>query len=32
MIPPPFDYHSPATLGEALALLGQHGDEANLHR
>lgn len=25
MIPGPFDYHSPATLDEALALLGEHG-------
>jgi len=30
MIPPPFDYHSPTTLKEALALLGQHGDEAKI--
>jgi len=30
MIPPPFDYHSPATLGEAVALLGQLGDEAKV--
>ncbi len=26
MIPGPFDYHSPATLDEAVALLGQNGD------
>jgi aerobic carbon-monoxide dehydrogenase medium subunit len=30
MIPPPFDYHSPATLGEAVALLGQLGDQAKV--
>jgi len=30
MIPPPFDYHAPKTLPEALALLGQFGDEAKI--
>ena len=30
MIPPPFDYHSPATLAEAVALLGQLGDQAKV--
>jgi carbon-monoxide dehydrogenase medium subunit len=30
MIPAPFDYHSPATLDEALALLAQHGDKAKI--
>jgi carbon-monoxide dehydrogenase medium subunit len=30
MIPPSFDYHSPKTLPEALALLGQFGDEAKV--
>ena len=30
MIPPAFDYHAPATLDEALALLGEHGDEAKV--
>lgn len=28
MKPPPFEYHAPDTLDEALALLSQHGDEA----
>ena len=28
MIPAPFDYHAPDTLDEAIALLGQHGDDA----
>ena len=28
MKPPPFEYHAPASLDEALALLAQHGDEA----
>jgi carbon-monoxide dehydrogenase medium subunit len=27
---PPFVYHRPETLGEALALLGEHGDEAKV--
>jgi carbon-monoxide dehydrogenase medium subunit len=30
MIPAQFDYHRPATLAEALALLAQHGDEARV--
>jgi carbon-monoxide dehydrogenase medium subunit len=30
MIPPPFDYHSPKTLPEALELLGRYGEEAKL--
>jgi carbon-monoxide dehydrogenase medium subunit len=30
MIPAAFDYHAPATLDEALALLSEHGDEAKL--
>ncbi len=30
MIPPSFDYHAPRTLPEALALLGQLGDEAKV--
>jgi carbon-monoxide dehydrogenase medium subunit len=30
MIPPSFDYHAPKTLPEALALLGQFGDEAKI--
>jgi carbon-monoxide dehydrogenase medium subunit len=30
MYPPPFDYHAPATLAEALALLGRHRDEAKV--
>ena len=30
MIPAAFDYHSPATLDEALALLAQHGDKAKI--
>ena len=28
MKPPPFDYHAPTTLADALAGLAQHGDEA----
>jgi aerobic carbon-monoxide dehydrogenase medium subunit len=28
MKPPPFDYHAPTSLEEALALLAEHGDEA----
>ena len=27
MIPAPFDYHAPASLSEAIALLQQHGDQ-----
>jgi carbon-monoxide dehydrogenase medium subunit len=30
VIPRPFDYHAPATLPEALALLGTHGDAAKV--
>lgn len=30
MIPPQFDYHSPGSLDEALALLAQFGDEAKI--
>jgi carbon-monoxide dehydrogenase medium subunit len=30
MIPAPFDYQAPATLDEAIALLGQHPDEAKI--
>jgi carbon-monoxide dehydrogenase medium subunit len=30
MIPPSFDYHAPQTLGEAVDLLGRHGDEAKV--
>jgi carbon-monoxide dehydrogenase medium subunit len=30
MIPAAFDYHSPTTLDEALALLAQHGDKAKI--
>jgi aerobic carbon-monoxide dehydrogenase medium subunit len=30
MIPASFDYHAPATLAEAIALLQQHGDEAKV--
>lgn len=30
MIPGSFDYHSPTSLDEAVALLGQHGDEAKI--
>ncbi|MCB0571470.1 MAG: xanthine dehydrogenase family protein subunit M [Phaeodactylibacter sp.] len=30
MIPAPFDYAAPKTLGEAFALLEQHGDEAKI--
>ncbi|HJZ74647.1 MAG TPA: xanthine dehydrogenase family protein subunit M [Vicinamibacterales bacterium] len=30
MIPAPFDYHRPATLPEAIALLRQHGDQAKV--
>jgi len=30
MIPPQFDYHSPETLEDAIALLGQYGDEAKV--
>ena len=30
MIPAAFDYHAPASLDEAIALLGKHGDEAKI--
>jgi carbon-monoxide dehydrogenase medium subunit len=30
MIPPPFDYHAPKTLPEAIALLGQLGEDAKV--
>jgi carbon-monoxide dehydrogenase medium subunit len=30
MIPPPFDYHAPASLAEAIDLLQQHGDDAKV--
>jgi aerobic carbon-monoxide dehydrogenase medium subunit len=30
MIPPSFDYHSPGTIAEAVALLGRYGDEAKV--
>jgi carbon-monoxide dehydrogenase medium subunit len=30
MIPASFDYHAPASLSEAIALLQQHGDEAKV--
>jgi len=30
MIPPSFDYHAPGTLGEAISLLSQHGDDAKI--
>jgi aerobic carbon-monoxide dehydrogenase medium subunit len=30
MIPPPFDYHAPKSLAEAIALLQQHGDQAKV--
>ncbi len=30
MIPPPFDYHSPKTLPEAIELLGRFGEEAKV--
>ncbi|HET7294422.1 MAG TPA: xanthine dehydrogenase family protein subunit M [Vicinamibacteria bacterium] len=30
MIPPPFDYHSPKTLPEALELLGRLGEDAKI--
>jgi len=30
MIPAPFDYHAPASLADAIALLRQHGDEAKV--
>jgi carbon-monoxide dehydrogenase medium subunit len=30
MIPHPFEYHAPTSLGDAIALLDQHGDDAKL--
>lgn len=30
MIPPPFDYHAPRSIGEAIGLLSQLGEEAKL--
>jgi carbon-monoxide dehydrogenase medium subunit len=30
VIPPPFDYHAPRTLPEAIALLAKHRDEAKV--
>ena len=30
MKPPPFDYVAPGSLEEALAVVGEHGDEAKL--
>ncbi|MFT5549857.1 MAG: carbon-monoxide dehydrogenase medium subunit [Candidatus Azotimanducaceae bacterium] len=30
MIPPSFQYHSPSTVSDAIALLNQYGDEAKL--
>jgi carbon-monoxide dehydrogenase medium subunit len=30
MIPPPFEYHAPASLGEATALLDRLGDDAKI--
>jgi len=30
MIPGQFEYHAPSTVGEAIALLGQYGDEAKI--
>jgi len=30
MIPSAFDYHAPSSLDEAIALLGQHGEEAKV--
>ena len=30
MFPPPFDYHSPSTLAEAVALLGRLGEDAKV--
>ncbi|MCA9986047.1 MAG: FAD binding domain-containing protein, partial [Anaerolineales bacterium] len=30
MIPGEFEYHAPATLQEAIALLQQHGDDAKI--
>src|SRR5687767_14072850 len=30
MKPPPFEYHAPESLDEALTLLAEHGDEAKV--
>jgi aerobic carbon-monoxide dehydrogenase medium subunit len=30
MYPPPFDYHAPKTINEAVALLDAHGDDAKV--
>ncbi|MGD9798097.1 MAG: xanthine dehydrogenase family protein subunit M, partial [Acidimicrobiia bacterium] len=30
MKPPPFAYHAPESLDDALALVGEHGDEAKV--
>ncbi|MCB1033683.1 MAG: FAD binding domain-containing protein, partial [Acidobacteria bacterium] len=30
MIPGAFDYYTPASVEEAIALLGQHGDNAKI--
>jgi len=30
MFPPPFDYHAPTTLADAVALLARHGEEAKV--
>ena len=30
MYPAPFEYHAPASVAEALSLLGKYGDEAKL--
>jgi carbon-monoxide dehydrogenase medium subunit len=30
MYPPQFDYHAPSSIGDALALLAQHGDDAKV--
>ena len=30
MKPPPFEYHAPSSLDEALSLLAEHGDEAKV--
>lgn len=30
MKPAPFDYYAPTEVGEALAILAEHGDDAKL--
>jgi carbon-monoxide dehydrogenase medium subunit len=30
MYPPPFDYHAPSSINDALALLNEHGDDAKV--